>query len=315
MKRTSRNNRPGGGGGGRQGDPNAWRGGRGGAGHDQGRARHHDRGPRPDPPPLRFEPGELDAPAEIRELLAARGDRAPELERSMAEFIELLLDRTRTVNLTGDREPAAQWLRHIGDALVVARQIEQLCSAPGEVRAADAARGLTEPEEPARILDVGAGGGVPGLVWASLWPNAYVDLLEATGKKVDFLNDAIRTLGLARTKVLAERAEKVAHRDEHREQYDWVSTRALAPLPTLVEWTLPFVKVGGYVFAIKGEDIAEELRASRRGRRLLGSPGDPLVMAYTRPDGRPCHLIVMKKTEWTPSPYPRRTGIAARSPL
>lgn len=241
------------------------------------------------------------APTEaVVQLLAHWGERAAELQAKLTRYVEFLLVMNREFNLTADSEPIEQWRRHIEDTLLNARLIEQIAGRPGAGK---------------RILDVGAGGGVPGLVWAVLWPEADVTLAEATLKKARFLSRAGRELGLEHLHVIPERAEILAHQAAHRETYDWVTARALAPLPTLAEWTLPFAKLGGHLFAIKGADLNEEMKASRRAFRLLGAPALPVVHAYTRSDGKSCNLLVYTKSDKTPSPYPRRVGIASKNPL
>ena len=225
---------------------------------------------------------------------------AETLQARLGEFIELLLRANRDQNLTGDRDPLIQWRAHIEDALENAILIEQVCGP------------LTSET---RILDIGSGAGAPGLIWALLWPHIHVALLESTRKKTDFLLETVQRLGIAHLSVICERAEMLAHDLDHREHYDWVSARALAPLSILAEWTLPFVKKGGMLFAIKGERIDEELKASRRAFRLLGAPNPPRRLAYTRADGKSCVLLAFAKSERTPSPYPRRLGVARKSPL
>ncbi len=240
------------------------------------------------------------APESTLRLLEPWGDRAPAIAEQLARYVGLLLEANRAMNLTADRTPERQWSRHIEDALLAATRIESIAGRPGRLT---------------RLIDVGAGGGSPGLIWAILWPEARPTLLEATGKKVWFLKEALRRLGLDRADALQGRAEELAHEPQARETFDWASARALAPLPTLAEWTLPLVKPGGWVFAIKGPEVEAEIQAARRAFRLLGAPDPPQRSAYQRPDGRTCHLLAYRKRERTPSPYPRRAEVIARLPL
>lgn len=244
--------------------------------------------------------GELAAPDSTRALLARWGDRADPLALKLAEFITLLLTGNQVCNLTGDPAPRELWARHVEDALHNAATIETLCGAP---------------DAQTRILDVGAGGGLPGLIWAILWPEARVDLLDATEKKVHFMRWAAHRLGLGHVRAVHERAETLGVEPAWREQYDWVSARAVAPLQTLAEWTVPFVKLGGRAFAIKGDAVEAEFRDARRAYRLLGVPEPPRLHTYTRADAKRCTLVEFVKREWTPSPYPRRASVAARIPL
>jgi 16S rRNA (guanine527-N7)-methyltransferase len=239
-------------------------------------------------------------PEAVVQLLWHWGERAAEIQAKLSRYIEILLRANAEFNLTADRQPDEQWRRHIEDALLNARAIEQIAGAP--------TAGL-------RIADVGSGGGMPGIVWAILWPQAKVALIETTDKKARFLERAANLQGLTNVTVIAERAELVAHQPGDRERYDWVSARALAALPVLAELTLPLARIGGSVFAIKGSDIADELKAARRAARLLGAPNPPQIHPYTRSDGKTSNLVIYKKTDKSPSPYPRRPGVAQKSPL
>lgn len=240
------------------------------------------------------------APASTLRLLAAWPGREEELAESLRLYIDYLLRQNRRFNLTGDRDPATQWAAHIDDALACGALLQHKIPAMGEGR---------------QILDVGSGGGIPGLVWALLWPGAKVSLLEATGKKARFLDAAAGLLGLGNVHVLTGRAEELAHQRAHRERYDLVTARALAALPTLAEWTLPFVRPGGYLAAIKGPDVSGEIGAARSACARLGASPEPEVFPYTRSDGRACHLLVYGKREPTPQDYPRRGDLARRRPI
>jgi 16S rRNA (guanine527-N7)-methyltransferase len=250
----------------------------------------------PNAPPI----PDLTPPATTRALLAGWIGRESELEAGFTRYLSLLLEANREFNLTAPAPPEEQWRRHVEDALMVGAMMEQVCGVP---------------EAGTRLLDVGSGGGAPGLLWGMLWPAVELTLLEATGKKAEFLERAAERLEIARASVIHNRAEHLAHRDDHRERYDCVTARGLAVLPTLAEWTMPFAKIGGFVFAIKGGDIVEEYKSARRAFRLLGAPNPPLVLPYARPDGKACHLLIYRKTVRTPSPYPRRVGVAARDLL
>jgi 16S rRNA (guanine527-N7)-methyltransferase len=120
-----------------------------------------------------------------------------------------------------------------------------------------AAFAATLPAGPLRVLDVGSGGGFPGLVIAIVRPDLQVELLEATGKKVEFLQEAAETLGLEVT-VHHGRAEEL-RQGPLAGQFDLCTARAVAPLDRLIGWTVPFLKPGGFLYAIKGDRWEEEL--------------------------------------------------------
>ena len=166
-----------------------------------------------------------------------------------------------------------------------------------------------------KVLDVGSGAGFPGVPLRILEPNMELTLLEATGKKVRFLQGLITLLGLPNTHVIGDRAEKAAHDPAHRERFDVVLARAVGHLSTLAELCLPFCLVGGHVIAYKKGDAQEEVEAAEDAVSRLGgrvSRIDP-VPETVFDDHRV--LVVLEKVALTPLEYPRRAGMPAKRPL
>lgn len=164
-------------------------------------------------------------------------------------------------------------------------------------------------------MDVGAGGGVPGLVLAIAAPGREVVLVESVGKKAAFLTDAVRALGLAgQVRVLCERAEATG-RGPLRERAGAALARALGPLATCLELTLPLVAPGGRVLLYRGPTCAEEERAvAQRVAPRLGG-GEPRWVDARLPDGAARRLAVVPKVAATSANYPRRVGVPAKRPL
>jgi 16S rRNA (guanine527-N7)-methyltransferase len=167
----------------------------------------------------------------------------------------------------------------------------------------------------ARAIDVGSGAGLPGLPLKIVWPGLKLTLLEATGKKIAFLEHLAGRLELAGVTVVQGRAEELAHDAAHREAYDLVLARALAELATLAELTLPFSSIGGLVVAPKGADVAGEVQAAARAVGELGGRLRQIVPLDLTPLLSPRNLVVLDKVSATPGKYPRRPGIPARRPL
>jgi len=166
-----------------------------------------------------------------------------------------------------------------------------------------------------RVIDVGAGAGFPGLPLKIAFPNIEMTLLEATGKKVRFLSEAISTLNLAGVRVINARAEDAARQPEHRERFDIAVSRAVAGLDTLCELCLPFCIVDGTFIAMKKGDIESEVSSSQSaikklGGRLVGVKSVDLPEFH---DSR--RLVVIHKTGPTLPEYPRRSGLPAKKPL
>jgi 16S rRNA (guanine527-N7)-methyltransferase len=220
----------------------------------------------------------------------------------LGKFLALLLHANETTNLTAITDPAQAWDKHILDAISL---VPVLASAE-EAAGARADR----PVGPLSVIDVGSGGGVPALPLAIVMPDVRFTLVEATGKKVAFLEQTIAALGLKNARVLNGRAEAIGqdHRT-HREQYDAAMARALGHLAIVVELCGPLVRQHGIVIAVKGAKADQELEEAGPA---LGMVGLRHVETIDTPTGR---LVIMEKTIRTPRLYPRRDGEPSRVPL
>lgn len=162
------------------------------------------------------------------------------------------------------------------------------------------------------VVDVGSGGGLPGLVLKLARPGLEVTLLEANHRKTAFLETAAAQLGL-RVRVLTARAEEAAHRPQLRESFDVATARALAAMPVLAELCLPFVRVGGRLLAMKADAEAEVRSAlpavERLGGRLLAIEA---AASAARDRGQ---VVVVEKVAPTPPGFPRRPGVPVKRPL
>ncbi len=171
--------------------------------------------------------------------------------------------------------------------------------------------------EAKRVADVGSGGGLPGIPLAVMLPGAEVTLLEATGKKAAFLRYAVEELSLDNVRVVNARVEECARDGAHRGAYDVCTVRALARLSVVAEYSLPLLRLGGTVVAMKGRLDAEEWDEGMRALNKLGGKvrGEKLVRYLSGADQGERRLLLLEKGEETPDTYPRRTGVPARNPL
>jgi 16S rRNA (guanine527-N7)-methyltransferase len=167
---------------------------------------------------------------------------------------------------------------------------------------------------PTSLIDIGSGAGFPGMPLKIALPTLSVTLIDSTGKKVEFLKHVIAELSLHDTTALHARAEELAHDPKYREQYDAAVARAVADLPTLLEYALPFVRVGGVFVAQKGVDVEEEVRRAARAMQVLGGRLRE-VSPVRLPGLEPRHLIVVEKIAATPSQYPRSAGAPKKKPI
>jgi 16S rRNA (guanine527-N7)-methyltransferase len=228
---------------------------------------------------------------------AAYGVRlTPRQTRQFETFLALLADWSRRVNLVGNVDAEVVQRRHFLESIALGVALRE--------------REILRPDTD--LLDVGAGAGFPGVVLKIVWPGIRLTLLEATTKKAAFLSTLVESLELDETAVLTGRAETLAHAPGLRSRFDLVVARAVAPLPALLELTLPFARVGGRVTTPKGSRAAEEIAAAGHALAVLG--GKVFTVPLSVP-GPPQTLVVVMKERETPAEYPRRPGIPAKSPL
>jgi len=187
-----------------------------------------------------------------------------------------------------------------------------LVSGPADQLIDDALVLLDHLGDAKRLVDVGSGGGLPGLPLKIARPELAVTLVEADSGKAAFLVQACARLGLIDVEVVGRRAEEVGHDARYRESFDVAVARALAPLPVLVELCLPLVRMGGNLLAQKTDK--EEVPAAQRAIELLGGALQSVSPAPStaRATGT---IVVIAKVGPTPSKYPRRSGVPARKPL
>ncbi|MCW5874267.1 MAG: 16S rRNA (guanine(527)-N(7))-methyltransferase RsmG [Anaerolineales bacterium] len=211
-------------------------------------------------------------------------------------YADELLEWNQRINLTAVREREAVYTRHFLDSLSCWLAMRQQ---PG-----------------ARIIDVGTGAGLPGLPLKIWQPGLQLSLLESVGKKARFLEHVVQVLGLSNVQVLTARAEDAGRDPAHREQYDWAVARAVAPLPVLAEYLLPFVRVGGYMLAQKARGVAEEAEQSANAFGQLGGKLRDLIQVRVPGlEDEERWLVVVQKLKPTQARFPRQAGTPSKNPL
>ena len=165
------------------------------------------------------------------------------------------------------------------------------------------------------VLDIGSGAGIPGIPIKFFNPHLKVQMIDATRKKTVFINKVSTELELTDTYAYHGRAEDFAHTPEFRCQFDFVTARAVAELPTLLELMLPFVKKGGYAFAMKGKTVDQEIQKSSKALFDLGGRISKIVDPSKVIENYPGFIVVIEKVKDTPARFPRRNGVPSKSPL
>ncbi|MBN1644309.1 MAG: 16S rRNA (guanine(527)-N(7))-methyltransferase RsmG [Dehalococcoidales bacterium] len=213
-------------------------------------------------------------------------------------YYEELTDWNQRMNLTSITGYEAVQINHFLDSLTVLSAWEPSVGNP-------------KPE----VIDIGTGAGVPGIPLKIIFPEIRLALMDSTNKKTTFLNHLKQKLKMDDIKVITGRAEEVAHRSPYRERFDLVLTRALAPMATLVELTLPFCKIGGKVIAHKKGNIAQEIESAKKAINVLGGKLEEVkpVDLPEFPDHR--YLVVVDKIAPTHEQYPRRSGMPVKKPI
>ncbi|GAC1378974.1 MAG: 16S rRNA (guanine(527)-N(7))-methyltransferase RsmG [Ktedonobacteraceae bacterium] len=218
-------------------------------------------------------------------------------EQQIEQFLlyrQELLDWNTRMNLTAITNPQEVLIKHFLDSLSL----------------------LSIYDKPqTRLLDIGSGAGFPGLPLKMTRSQWHVTLLEATGKKVAFLQHMIETLRLQNIEPLQGRAEEMAHKQRYRAAFDLVTARAVASLPTLLEYASPFCRVGGQIILPKKGQLTEELAQGRRTAKVLGLrfKADVTITLPGLDDGR--RLLVWEQQKVCPAQYPRSGATMAKKPL
>lgn len=165
-----------------------------------------------------------------------------------------------------------------------------------------------------KIIDIGTGAGFPGLPLKLYNEDLDITLLDSLRKRIDFLDGVIEELGLKKIRAIHARAEEIARDPNYRESYDIAVSRAVANLSTLTEYSMAFVKVGGYFISQKGPEYKEELKSAKRAIELMG--GEVKDVIHTPlPNDIDHYIIVIKKVKATDKKYPRGGGKPRKSPL
>lgn len=235
-------------------------------------------------------------PEEFYELLKQQQIELTDRQQMQFErYFELLVEWNKKINLTAITEKKEVYLKHFYDSIAPILQ--------GRIK-----------NQNIKLLDIGAGAGFPSLPMKILYPALDVTVIDSLNKRILFLNHLADELDLEKVHFYHGRAEDFAQDKDFRAQFDIVTARAVARMQILAELTIPFLKVGGRLLALKASNAPEELTEAKTALSLLFSKVEKNIH-YQLPNGDPRYITVVGKKKETPNKYPRKAGIPNKRPL
>ena len=210
-------------------------------------------------------------------------------------YREILVDWNQKMNLTGIEEEKEVFIKHFLDSISAVSN--------GYIK-----DGIS-------LIDVGTGAGFPGLPLKICLQNIKLTLLDSLNKRINFLQEVSNTVNLKDIEFIHGRAEDFGKNEDYREKYDVATARAVAGLPILMEFCVPFVKVGGYFVCLKGPNANLELEESKVAMDVLGVEFVEKIDIELPNEELKHNILVFKKIKNTPQKYPRKAGKPAKSPI
>lgn len=235
-------------------------------------------------------------PQEFYQLLAQQGIELTDRQKDQFErYFELLVEWNEKINLTAITEKNEVYLKHFYDSIAPVLQ------------------GLIDNQE-LKLLDIGAGAGFPSLPMKIICPQLDVTIIDSLNKRINFLKLLAEELALDKVHFYHGRAEDFAQDKAFRAKFDLVTARAVARMQVLSELTIPYLKVGGKLLALKASNAPEELDEAKNALNLLFSKVQD-NLSYALPNGDPRFITVVEKKKETPNKYPRKAGMPNKRPL
>ncbi len=213
---------------------------------------------------------------------------------NLGKYEEMMLRYNEVMNLTAITDHEEVQEKHFLDSitLIASEKLTEGCS----------------------LIDIGAGAGFPSMPVKIVRDDINLTMLDSLNKRINFLNDVITELGIKNATAIHSRAEEGGKNKNLREKFDIATARAVADLAVLSEYALPFVKVGGYFVAMKGNAPTEELEGAKKAIREMGGELES-VKEIVLPSGINHCLVIIRKVIQTPSKYPRKAGTPAKNPI
>lgn len=214
-------------------------------------------------------------------------------KRQFYTFYEMLIEKNKVMNLTGITEFEEVVEKHFLDSIYLNRVIDF--------------------SKPLRILDLGTGAGFPGIPLKIAFPEMEITLVDSLNKRILFLEEVIKKLGLKSITAVHARAEELARDKSYREKFDLCVSRAVANLSTLEEYCIPFIHIGGKFVSYKSGEVEEEVKESKKACFLLGGELKEVYKFELEESKR--SFVIVEKVKTTPKTYPRKAGTPSKTPL
>ena len=217
-------------------------------------------------------------------------------DKQIAQFnlyYELLTAKNKVMNLTAITEYNDVVKKHFIDSMMISRVLDM--------------------KKINSLCDVGTGAGFPGIPLKIVYPHLHLTLVDSVGKRVNFLSEVVKKLGLEDVEAIHSRTEDLAHNSKYREKYDLVTARAVASMNVLSEYCIPYAKIGGYFAAYKSGNIEEEIENAKNAVKTLGGKIEKTDMFELYEMGR--SIVLIRKVYSTPKIYPRKAGTPSKNPL
>lgn len=209
-------------------------------------------------------------------------------------YLNLLLEWNKKMNLTAITDEKDIIIKHFLDSISCVKT------------------GVFYPDS--NVIDIGTGAGFPGVPLKIVLNNIELTLIDSLNKRIMFLNELINKLGL-KANIVHGRAEDYGVKKDYREKYDIVLCRAVARMNILVEYTLPYLKIGGFLLCMKGPGIFDEVNDAKKALEVLGGTIDNILSTQVYKSDFDHYIVKVKKVKECPGKYPRKAGIAEKNPI